>query len=241
MASKPSPVCDNALLKTMSPDALAALEPLIEYVDMPLKKLFSKGAKAIKNVFFPCSGMFSLIRTLEDGSTIEVGLIGNEGFVGVPLLLGARASSLDALVQGAGTAISMPAAVLLNLTESNRSFRDRLLLYAQCFHVQVSQTAVCNARHTVPQRLARWILETHDRMGQPELSLSHEFLSYMLGVRRAGITVALQQFTAKGLVTTGRSKVTVRSRAGIEKAACECYRTVRRETQRLMAYEAIAV
>ena len=235
MASNPAPVCDNALLGSLTREAFAALEPLIEYVERPLKKVFSKGSKTIKHVFFPCSGMFSLIRTMEDGSTIEVGLIGKEGFVGVPLLLGASASPLDALVQGAGKAISMSAATFLKVVDGNRSFRNRLLLYAQCLHIQVSQTAVCNARHTVPQRLARWILETHDRMGQPELSLSHEFLSYMLGVRRAGITVALQQFTAKGLVTTGRSKVTVRSRTGVEKAACECYRTVQRETRRLIA------
>ncbi len=228
-------VCENDLLNTLSAADFAALKPSLEYVDMPLRKTFSKGSRVIKRVFFPCSGMFSLIRELEDGSAIEVGLVGNEGFVGVPLLLGAPTSPLEALVQGAGQAIVMSAATFTRLTDDHPVFRKRLLLYAQCLHIQVMQTAACNGRHKVSQRLARWILETHDRIRKPELSLSHEFLSYMLGVRRAGISEALKAFTRQKLLTTGRGQVIIRDRKGIERVACECYRTIQLETKHLLA------
>jgi len=152
----------------------------------------------------------------------------------VPLLLGAPASPIEALVQGAGTAIMMSAAAFTKMAGENPLLRRRLLLYAQSLLVQVTQTAVCNARHKVPQRLARWLLETHDRVRKPELSLSHEFLGYMLGVRRAGISEALKQFALQGLVTTGGGKVVIRDRKGVEQVACECYRTVQNETKRLM-------
>jgi len=235
VALSPTLNCGNALLDTMTPAAFRALSPSITYVDMPLRKVLVKSSQNITHVFFPCSGMFSMVRELEDGSTTEVGLIGSEGFVGVPLLLGAGASHLEALVQGTGRSIKISAPIFKKLVNDNPPFRKRLLLYAQCLHVQVTQTAVCNARHNLSQRLARWMLETHDRVGQPVLSLSHEFLSYMLGVRRAGVTDALKQFTLKKLIITGRGRVTIRDRKGVERAACECYRAVKTETKRLMA------
>jgi CRP-like cAMP-binding protein len=235
LAAKPSQVCPNILLNTLTPAAFAALAPSITYVDMPLKKVFSKGSKPPREVYFPCSGMFSLVRTLEDGSASEVGLIGKEGFVGVQVLLGANSSPLEALVQGPGSAIAMSTTAFLKLTDGNAPFRKRLLLYAQALLVQVSQTAVCNARHKVPQRLARWLLETHDRMQHDVLHLSHEMLSYMLGVRRAGVSEALKSFSDQGLLTTRAGKLLICNRPGIEQIACECYRTVHKELKRLGA------
>ncbi len=234
MAIPSADLARNHLLATLSATALAPLRPHCEIVDMCLSESLTQAGKPIRHVYFPVSGMISLVQTFSDGTTTEVGLIGREGFWGSPLILGAKTSPAEAMVQGAGEAVRIPTGAFLAAAEANPDLRARLLQYAQVLHVQVSLTAACNGRHKVRQRLARWLLEAQDRLGGSEVPLSHEFLSFMLGIRRAGVTAALSGLRTRGIITTNRGLIGIRNRRAVEAEACECYRIVKTETGRLL-------
>ncbi len=178
--------------------------------------------------------MISLVQTMVDGTTLEVGLIGSEGFFGVPIILEAHSSPVEAMVQGVGAALYIPTNALVNEIAVNPKFHTILLRYAQALMAQVFQTAACNGRHPVKKRLARWLLEAHDRMESDSLNISQEFLSYMLGCRRSGVTVALGLLKADGILVPRRGQVRITDRKGLESIACECYRTVQTEFKRLL-------
>jgi CRP-like cAMP-binding protein len=161
-------------------------------------------------------------------------MIGKEGVVGVPVLLGADTSPLQAMVQIPGSALRMRANAFREEAVRRATLSALLLRYVQALHVQVSLSAACNGRHTLPERLARWLLMARDRATSDEMPLSHEFLSMMLGVRRAGVTVAVGTLKPAGLVRNTHGQVTILDRQGLEAACCECYRTVRNEYQRLL-------
>lgn len=184
-------------------------------------------------VYFPETCMVSLILVLEDGASIEVGLIGREGLVGVLAGLGASAISGEAIVQMSGSALRLPTKILREEIGLNSAIRQMLLLYVQALFAQVSQTAACNARHALPQRLARWLLLARDCAETNELMLSHEFLSMMIGVRRSGVTVALNVLKRDNIIASGRGRIVILDQKRLEASACECYRTVRREYDRL--------
>jgi CRP-like cAMP-binding protein len=180
--------------------------------------------------------MVSLVQPLENGAMIEVGMIGNEGLVGVPVLLGDDRSPLEAMVQIPGSALRMLASAFREEVGHRTTLMGVLLRYVHALHIQVSLTAACNGRHMLPERLARWLLTAHDRSSSTDqLPLSHEFLSMMLGVRRAGVTVALGTLNAAGLIRNTHAQVTILDRPGLEAASCECYRTVRDEYVRLLS------
>jgi CRP-like cAMP-binding protein len=224
----------NALLSAVSRDIRASVEADCGLVQMKLGEVLWRPSRPIEFVFFPLSGMISLMQRLKDGAEIEVGLIGNEGFLGAAPLLGARTSLLTAMVQGDGKALRMSREKFLQHLAASSGLRDTLLLFVQALYTQATQTAACNSRHLLPQRLARWILEAHDRMGQPVLPLTHSFLSRMLGIRRAGVTVALGEFAERGLVETHRGHVVVCNREGLKEATCECYPALRAEYEKLL-------
>lgn len=228
-----SPLSTNRLLAALPSKALDHWGKQFERVELKLREPLSSAGKPFDYVYFPESGMISLLQALSNGISVEVGLIGSEGFLGVPLLLRARSSPMVSMVQGEGTAWRLPASVFVKACRES-TVRDPLLRYAQALHVQVTQTAVCNARHSVQERLGRWLLEASDRLGEPGLRLSHEFLALMLGSRRAGVTVALGAFRAARLITTNRAHVHIRDRKGLEGAACECYQVVAGEYRRLL-------
>lgn len=178
--------------------------------------------------------MLSLVQPLADGTITEVGIIGCEGFFGVPLLLGTDSTPLEAMVQSPGAGLSLRTDEFREAVNKNPTFRKILLLYAQALQVQVGQTATCNGRHKAKQRLARWLLEASDRMGGREVNLTHEFISLMLGVRRAGVTDELSKLQSHGLLKLGRNNIVIRDRKGVEAVACECYRVVKAEFERLL-------
>jgi CRP-like cAMP-binding protein len=178
--------------------------------------------------------MVSLVQPLENGAMIEVGMIGSEGFVGVPVLLGAETSPLEAMVQIPGSALRMQTSAFRDELGSRPALLQLLLRYTQALHIQVSLSAGCNGRHTLPERLARWLLMARDRASSDDLPLSHEFLSMMLGVRRAGVTVTVGTLKSAGLINNSHGRVTIIDRQGLEAASCECYRTVRTEYDRLL-------
>ena len=176
-----------------------------------------------------------MVAMMEDGAQIEVGLVGPEGMTGLPLLLGAPTSALEGLVQVGGTALRLPAAAFRAALAEVPSLLGLLLRYVDAFHVQVAQTAACNGRHQMEQRLARWLLMTHDRVADDSFHMRQEFMSTMLGVRRPAVTLAVGALQRAGLVRHDRGQMRVLDRPGLEAASCECYETVRQRFAWLMA------
>ena len=224
---------ENLILNALNPSDLVALEPHLKLVNLVAGERLSPAGRTIRFGYFPLSGMISLVHRYGDGSTIEVGLIGREGFWGTPLILDAASSPVEAMVQGDGQALRISSKALISAANDGPKLRSQLLRYAHVLQVQVTLTAACNGSHKIQPRLARWLLEAHDRLGGERLTLKHEFLSYMLGVRRAGITEALAEFKAKGLINLGRGRIIILSREKLEAEACDCYRIVKKEYVRL--------
>jgi CRP-like cAMP-binding protein len=224
----------NQLLAALAPPEFKRLYGRLERVDLSLRDVVSSTSGPIAHVYFPETGMISLIQRMADGAVTEVGLIGREGFVGIPVLLGASVGLAEANVQMKGSALRMTAKAFRQAIARNEGLKTRLLGFAHALHGQVTQTAACNSRHPVQKRLARWLLMAHDCAEGDELVLSHEFLSIMLGTRRPSVTMALGKMRSAGLVTTGHGRVIIRDRRGLEAAACECYGTVRKSYRTLL-------
>ncbi len=231
----PANPISNRLLGSLAAADLDPLRHHLEPVPLPHKQTLARPSMPIHHVYFPQEGMVSLVQPLENGAMIEVGMIGNEGFVGIPILLGTDSSPLEVMVQIPGSALRMQASAFRNETSRRTALMGVLLRYVQALHVQLSLTAACNGRHALTERLARWLLTAHDRSTSDQLPLSHEFLSFMLGVRRAGVTVAVGTLRAAGLIRNTHGQIHIIDRLGLEAASCECYRTVRDEYARLLS------
>ena len=228
LADRPIHAPRNRLLAALPPEALAALWPQLEPVELALRQVLHEPGKPITSIYFPETGWASMLAYMEDGDAAEVGLIGHEGFIGIPVLLGGDNDDLEAMVQCQGTALRMDTAAFREALERIPALRTLLLRYALAHHGQVARTAACNGRHHIDQRLARWLLMAHDRVEGDEYPITHEFLSMMLGVRRAGITVAAGALSKAGLIRYERGRIQVTDRPGLESASCECYGVVRR-------------
>ena len=224
----------NRLLAALPAEDFARLASALEPVELPGNLTLFRPGEPIGAVHFIEAGAVSMMTLLADGSYVEVGIAGREGMVGLPLLLGADASPSEARVQMPGAALRLGAAPFREALERSPALRPLLLRYALAFHGLVAQTAACNARHVLEQRLARWLLTAHDRAEGDELPLTQEFLSMMLGVRRAGVTVAAGVLRDGGLIRYAHGHVTVLDRPGLEAACCECHRATRDEFERLL-------
>jgi CRP-like cAMP-binding protein len=222
----------NRLLAALSPDILAALQ--LETVEMVFQKTLHAVGEPIASVYFPESGFVSMLAYMEDGDAAEVGLVGREGMVGLPVLLGADQDDLEAMVQMPGTALRMDAGAFREALDRTPALRTLLLRYALVHHGQVARTAACNGRHHTEQRLARWLLMTHDRAEGDGFPMTHEFLGLMLGLRRAGITIAAGLLQKAGFIRYERGHMEVTDRPGLESVACECYGIVRRAQDQLL-------
>jgi len=230
----------NELLSLLPPVEMKRLRPHLTHMQLVNGQNLHEVGEHIGQVFFVGRGYVSMVAEADghDEGT-EVGLIGRESMVGLPVLLGLGAASFNrAMVQSPGDALRLPAQVL----HDNAGHLPVLLrLLSQALDVlmaQVAQTAACNSRHSLTQRLARWLLMAHDRVDGDELTLTHEFLSIMLAVRRSGVTVALQALAATGAIRTGRGRLTVCDRPALEAAACGCYGRVRALAEELAARNA---
>jgi CRP-like cAMP-binding protein len=224
----------NQLLTCLSAGDFAYLAPHLRQVDLAVRSSIHGAGEAITEVFFPERGYASMLAALDEGDTAEVGMIGSEGMIGLPLVFGTDRSLVEAMVQGSGTAIRLAADIFQRALEERPAFRAVLLRYAMAFNVQVTMTAACNGRHLVEQRLARWLLMAHDRTVGDEFVMTHEFLSVMLGVRRAGVTVAAGALQRGGFIHYDKGRMRIVDRAGLEAAACACHAIVRREFDRLL-------
>jgi CRP-like cAMP-binding protein len=227
----------NRLLAALPPEDLAQLWSRLEPAELPFHQTLHAVGEPISAVYFPETGWASMLAYLEDGDAAEVGLIGREGFVGLPVLLGADHDDLEAMVQAPGTALRMDKAAFRAALEGVSAFRTLLLRYALVHHGQVARTAACNGRHHTDQRLARWLLMAHDRSEGDGFPMTHEFLSMMLGVRRAGVTVAAGLLSKAGFIRYERGRMEVTDRPGLESAACECYGVARRASDALLGRE----
>lgn len=223
----------NQLLAALPAEDYRRLLPHLEAISLPLAEVLYEAGGPINHVYFPNQSVVSLVATLEDGSIIEVGLVGREGMVGIPVFMGGNTTTTRAIVQVADGAMKMKTEVLK--AEFNWGVLQTLLLrYMQALFTQVSQSAVCNRRHTLEERLARWLLLVQDCVQSDQLLLTQEFMSQMLGIRRAGVTVAAGILSKAGMIHYSRGKITVLDRQGLEAASCGCYRIIADECSRLL-------
>ena len=235
--SRPDPHLRNGLLTALPPGVLTQLLPHLRPVVLELREVIYSAEAPIKAVHFMQTGWTSLIAQLEDGLTAEVGMIGREGMVGLPLALGVQTASVEAMVQAPGTALRMEAAAFSRALDEHAALRALLLRYAEFMHAQVAQTAACNGNHGLEQRLARWLLMSHDRSDGDELPMTQGFLATMLCVHRPSVTVAARILQRASLIRYGSGTITVIDRLGLEAAACECHGAVKRQYRRLLGQE----
>ena len=225
---------ENKLLAALTTKCYKRLLPELEEVELPLGKILYTPKQLIKFVYFPRLAAVSMVNIFEDGSMVEVGVVGREGMVGTPLLSGDDLSPHQAVVQIADGAFRMKALVFKRELESNGELANISRRYSQALFTQVAQTAACNGVHPIVERLARWLLLMQNRMESDVLQLTHEFISTMLGTRRAGVTIAAGQLQKAKIITYHRGKVTILDQQKLEEASCECYRIVRDEYDRLL-------
>jgi CRP-like cAMP-binding protein len=227
------PTVRNRLLAALPPDAFAALAPALQPVGLGLKQSLYSSGRRIGAVHFPDSGMVSLLAPLAGGELLEVGVVGREGLVGLPVVLDEDSSTTEALVQAPGAAWRVRATALRRALEAGPALKALLLRYVQAFHAQVAQTAACNARHPLEERFPRWLLMAHDRVEGDAFPLTQEFAAMMLGVRRPSVSVAAAALQKAGVIAYAHGQITVLDRAGLEAVSCECYGTVRAQFERL--------
>lgn len=229
-----APALGNRLLDALPAHERDYIHPLLERVALPHRAVLHDLAQPITDVYFPESCVASVITTLRKGDTIEVGTVGSEGIAGLPIFLGDSSGTLRTIVQVPGTAYRVSVGAFAEIAAPTRPLHQLLLRYTSAFLMQVAQTAACNSEHRLEQRCARWLLMTHDHADRDDFPLTHEFLAFMLAVRRPGVTVAMHALRDAGLVQYTRGSVQIIDRSGLEDASCECYDVVRSHYDRLL-------
>ena len=224
----PVVVTGNLLLSRLTPDDAATLAPHLEQHPLAQGDVIVTAGAPFTHIYFPDTAVLSVINEMSDGSGVEIGTIGNEGFCGISAMLDTPASLHLTVAQIPGVAHRVPVDILMQARDRSDELRRALNRYSCAFIGQVGQTAACNARHDIEQRCARWLLMSHDRVGDTDtFSLKHEYLAFMLGVRRTGVTIAAGALQARGLIRYRRGIIRIMDREGLEERACECYRIVR--------------
>jgi CRP-like cAMP-binding protein len=226
----------NRLLAALPAEVQGRLFPNLELVDMPYGKVLYESGDTMRYVYFPIDSIVSLLYVMENGASAEVSVVGNEGFVGMALLMGGDSTPSQAIVQSAGHAYRLAASQFKQEFHRHSEMQVLLLRYTQALITQMTQTAVCNRHHSVEQQLCRWLLLCLDRVPGDQLYMTQELMANMLGVRREGITEAAGHLQKEGAIEYARGRITVLDRRMIEKLSCECYAVVRRETDRLMPF-----
>ena len=224
----------NRLLQLLPHSDFEALLPHLEAVTLEYRQPLFEADEPMLSAYFPVTGVASLVNTMADGSAAEVGTIGNEGIVGLPILLGDELSPMAAYVQVPGAGLRLRSDILRSALQRSAGMRAIMLHYTHAFFNQVAQSAACNHFHLIEQRCCRWLLMTHDRVQSDEFLLTQEFLGMMLGVRRTGVTPVARKLKLDGIIDYRRGQVTILDRKKLERRACECYAISKREFDRLL-------
>jgi len=227
--------CGNRLLSLLPAEEYNRLRPNLDPVSFDLGEVIYQSGGQIDYIYFLTTCIVSLVYTIKNGMSAEIGVVGNEGVVGIALFMGGDTMPNRALVQSAGSAVRVKARVLQNEFDRGGEFQHLLLRYTQALMTQISQTAVCNRLHPVERQLTRWLLLSHDRLQTDELVMTHEMIANMIGTRREGVTIAAGKLQDAGLINYYRGHIKIINRAGLEASVCECYRVVKDEFDRLLA------
>jgi CRP-like cAMP-binding protein len=225
----------NRLLACLPRETLDCLAPDLDTVPIRVGEVLHHVGRTVEHVYLPHSGMGSIITRMRGGMNVEAATIGNEGMLGVSYVLGDARATEQTMIQTAGEAARLRVRVLRQEFERDNGLRMLLLRYAQLLMGQIAQGSACNRVHHVEARCARWLLATHDRVEGDSFPLTHEFLAMMLGVRRAGVSIAQQKLLRDGLITYHRGYITVLDRRGLEAASCECYGVIRARFEQFYA------
>jgi CRP-like cAMP-binding protein len=217
----------NHLLAALPRKEYRRLLPLLEPVKLAFGETLYESQSQIREVYFPNDCFVSMLTTVDDDKAAEVGLIGSEGMIGVPMALGVAVSPFRAVVQGEGTAMRMRTADFRRHFSTSSALQRELFLFTHLLMIQIAQTAACNRFHVVTQRMARWLLMTHDRVNSSEFRITQEFLALMLGVRRVGVSVAMCALRDRKVISYRRGTIRILDQAGLVAAACSCYKTVK--------------
>ncbi len=224
---------DNRLLAALSETDYERLLPDLELVPLPLAWAVYEAGGTLGYVYFPTTSIISLLYVMENGSSAEIAVTGNDGLVGISLFMGGESTPSRAVVQSAGYGYRLKASVLKKEFAQGGELQHLALRYTQALITQMAQTAVCNRHHTVEQQLCRWLLLSLDRLPTNELSMTQELIANMLGVRREGVTEAAGHLQNAGIISYSRGKITVLDRPKLEQRVCECYAVVKKEHDRL--------
>jgi len=227
MINQPRPA--NRILSVLPHEEFERLRPKLREVSFQLADIIYLPEQKMDYAYFVNRGIISWLAAVENGNTVEAGVIGPEGIAGVAIVLGASSTPNQGLAQSEVQASRIAAKDLIAEFRQNGKLSELILRFVQSMFTQVAQTAACNRLHTLDQRLARWLLVTHDRIGESTLPLTQEFLSRMLGVRRAGVSVAANSLRQQALIDYHRGDIVVVDRPGVERLSCECYRIVKQE------------
>jgi len=236
---RPSQSYRNRVLQLLDPAGFDRLRPHLEPLVLEYRQSLYEVNGEITFVYFPIEGVASLVNTMEDGSATEVGTIGNEGIVGLPVILGDHHAPTSAYVQVPGSGLRLSADVLRKELELNGRTRTVMQHYAHAFFNQVAQSAACAHFHSIEQRCCRWLLMTHDRMQSDQFLLTQEFLAMMLGVQRTGVTAAAGALQRAGLIRYKYGNVTIIDRRALMRRSCECYGVSKKEFDRLLGSRAL--
>ena len=235
MTSPHTPL-QNHLLAALPKTDYQRLLPALELIPLPLGWAVYESGHDQGYVYFPTSSIVSLLYVMEDGSSAEIAIVGNDGLVGIALFMGGETTPSRAVVQSAGYGYRLKAATLKKEFERGGELQHLLLRYTQSLITQMAQTAVCNRHHSVEQQLCRWLLLSLDRLTSSELKMTQELIANMLGVRREGVTEAAGKLQKDKLINYRRGHITVLDRPGLEMRVCECYAVVKKEMDRLLPW-----
>ena len=229
----------NHLLDALPPAEYERISSRLELVSLKLGDVLYEPGIKLRYVYFPTTAIVSLLYVMENGSSAEIAIVGNEGILGISLFMGGETTPSRAVVQSAGYGYRLKAQLLKDEFGRFGPFLHLLLRYTQALITQMAQTAVCNRHHSVDQQLCRWLLLSLDRLSSTELSMTQELIANMLGVRREGVTEAAGKLQQAGLIQYSRGKITVLDRHRLETRSCECYQVVKTEFDRLLPYVAV--
>ena len=225
---------ENYLLFVLPPEEHKRLYSQLELVDMPLGQVLYESGDKLRYIYFPTTSIVSLLYVMENGSSAEIAVVGNDGIVGLSILMGGGSMPNRAVVQSAGSGYRIPTSLMQDEFNRNGPVLRLLLRYTQALITQMSQTAVCNRHHSIDQQLCRWLLLSIDRLPTNKIEMTQELIGNMLGVRREGVTRAAGKLHKAGLINYKRGHIEVLNRAGLEERVCECYGVVRDEVVRIL-------